>query len=131
MNFPKQKLLEFVRFLIVGGLCYLLGLALLYVFTEHLGLHYLVSLVIAMLILSTIGWAMNRSWAFRSTDPKWLAEAQRYVAANLSAWLITLALMALLVSGLGVNYLHASAVVAALMAIFNYLLHRHWSFRKK
>ena len=65
MNFPNQKLLEFVRFLVVGGLCYLLGLALLYVLTEHLGLHYLVSLVIAMLILSTIGWSMNRSWAFR------------------------------------------------------------------
>lgn len=131
MNFPKQKSLEFVRFLVVGGLCYLLGLALLYWFTEHLGFHYLLSLVIAMLILSIIGWAMNRNWTFRSIDPRWFAEAQRYLAANFSAWLLTFVLMALLVSGFGVNYLHASAVIAALMAVFNFLLHRHWSFRQK
>jgi len=131
MNVAKQKVLEFVRFLVVGGLCYLLGLALLYFFTDQLGLHYLVSLVIAMFVLSVIGWKMNRSWAFRSTDPNYLAEARRYVAANLSVWLITVALIALLVSGFGINYLHASAVVAALMAIFNYLLHRQWSFHKK
>jgi len=131
MDFPKQTVLEFARFLAVGGLCYLLGLALLYLFTEHLGLHYLVSLVIAMFIVSTIGWAINRNWTFKSINPQWLAEARRYLAANLSAWLITLALVALLVAGFGVNYLLASAIIAALMAVFNFLLHRHWSFRKK
>lgn len=131
MIFSNQTVSEFVRFVVVGGLCYLLGLALLYFFTEQLGLHYLVSLVIAMFILSTIGWAMNRTWTFQSADPQWLAEAKRYLAANISIWLITFALMALLVSGIGINYLQASAVVAAFMAIVNFLLHRHWSFRKQ
>ena len=131
MIFSNRTVNEFVRFVVVGGLCYLLGLALLYLFTEQFGLHYLVSLVVAMLILSAIGWAMNRNWTFQSVDPQWLAEAKRYLAANISIWLITLALMALLVSGFGINYLAASAVVAAGMAIVNFLLHRHWSFRKR
>lgn len=130
MNLSARSVNEFARFIIVGGLCYLLGLALLYFFTEKLGFHYLASLVIAMLILSAIGWALNRNWTFRSSDPQWLSEAKRYLAANVAAWMIAFALMALLVSGLGVNYLLANAVVAAMMAIVNFVLHRRWSFRQ-
>lgn len=116
------------RFLVVGGLCFLVNLFVLYVGTERIGLHYLVSMVISILIANTLGWVLNRKWTFGSTSIDWLAEYSRYLAVNLSSFLVSLVLMAVLVSGAGVHYLLASGGIAVVLTAFNFIAHRGWSF---
>lgn len=121
---------ELLRFAVVGTVCFLSGIASLYLLTDVVGLHYLISMSISLLIVSLLGWLLNRAWTFKSRSLQVKAEIGRYVAVNLAGYGATLVLMALLVSGLGIHYLGASVVVAILMMLVNYLAHKNWSFGK-
>lgn len=120
-----------MRFAVVGTLCFGVGIASLYVLTEFARVHYLLSMSIALVIVNLLGWALNRMWTFESSAPEKRQEFARYFAANLAGFGITLILMALLVSGFGVNYLLASMIVAALMMLTNFVVHKNWSFRHR
>lgn len=120
---------EGFRFLIIGGTCFLLGLLLVFVFTDHLKLHYLLSLSLALLVVNFVGWLLNRFWTFNVAPRRSLAEFLRYLLVNLAGFLITLGAVHLLVSQFGMHYLWASACVAVGMTIPNFFLHRHFSFR--
>jgi len=128
-NILKDR--RYYRFITIGGLCFLVNLATLYVATDLFGLHYLVSMVISILIANTLGWALNRRWTFSTTQMPALVEFSRYLSANIGLFAINLALMAILVSALNVHYLMASAILAVCMTILNFTIHRDWSFRKK
>ena len=123
--------MELVRFGFVGGLCFMLGLVLLFLFTDVVGWHYMWSLVVALLIVNVVGWFLNRVWTFGSDSRQVKTEFARYLTVNLGGAAITMMLMGVLVSGLGFHYLLASAVVGAGMMLVNYVIHRSWSFRMR
>jgi putative flippase GtrA len=116
------------RFAVVGAACFFLGTGSLYLLTDLAGLNYLVSLTFSMVIVNALGWLLNRLWTFKSRSVHRTAEIRRYFAASLLGSGITFALMALLVSGLGINYIVASAFVAVLMMLVNFMMHKNWSF---
>lgn len=118
---------QFLRFGVVGGLCFACGLLLVYVLTDLLQWHYLASTPVALVIVNLVGWALNRSWTFRVGRQRSLREFTRYLLVNLAAMAITTAAMALAVSVLGLHYLLACALVAGGMTIVNFVAHRLWS----
>lgn len=120
-----------VRFGVVGLSCYLCGLVLLYIFSGILGFHYLISMVLALLLVNFGGWAVNRKWTFKSDSANRGAEFFRYLAVNGVSSLLALALMALLVDGWKIHYLMASVWTAMAMMVINFLSHRHFSFMRK
>lgn len=126
----RERLLEprFARFVVVGGGCYLLGLALLYVSTGWLGVHYLVSMAVAMVVVNLAGWYLNRRWTFGMTNRQPVIELGKYFLVNGISFVATLGVMFILVSGIGINYLVASAITAVLMLLVNFVVHRAWTF---
>lgn len=112
----------------MGGACYCAGIVLLYLGTEKLGLHYLVSMAIALVLVNILGWLLNRRWTFLPSGSSPLTEFFRYFLANISGFFLTMLLMGILVSWLGVNYLLASALIALAMMFVNFFVHRYWSF---
>jgi putative flippase GtrA len=120
---------KLVRFASVGGGCYLLGLALLYVGTAYLGIHYLISMAAALVLVNLVGWYLNRKWTFGVANEQPATELGRYFLVNGMSFLATLGIMSILVSGAGINYLVASAIAAVFMVIFNFMIHGHWTFR--
>jgi len=118
-----------LRFLLVGGICFGINLVILYVGTGLLGFHYLASTVVSILITNIIGWLLNRNWTFDARHREPICQLFKYLSANSMSYFVSLGLMALLVSLLSINYLLASAIIAGLMALLNYMLHKNWSFR--
>lgn len=121
---------EIRRFVIVGGTCFTLGLGLLYLLTDHVGLNYLVSMALALVVVNFVGWLLNRLWTFGSTSDDRSGEFGRYLLVNLGSAGVTMVLMALLVSGLHMHYLVASVAVSIAMMFLSYFVHKQWSFRK-
>jgi putative flippase GtrA len=121
---------ELFRYIMVGGACYVAGLALLYLLTDTLGWHFMVSLALALLIMSIVGWFANRTVTFERSRLSRKQELLRYILVNAASSLITMSLMWMLVSKWGWHYLVASAIVAAGMTMGNFLLHRAWSFSR-
>jgi putative flippase GtrA len=121
---------RFVVFVLVGGVCLALNTIVLWMLTSVLGLHYLASTMIAFFALTPLGFWMNKILTFRTRREYARIELPRYFAAMATSFVLNLALMYLLVTGLGVWYLAASLVVAVLLVCFNFLASDRWSFRR-
>lgn len=123
-----MKETRLIRFVIVGGLCFVTNLAVLYVGTDLLGWHYLLSMAVSTVVANTLGWILNRLWTFWKSRRPWWVEYARYMSVSFSNSLISLLLMVLCVNVIGLHYLLSSAIIAILMLLFNYISHRDWSF---
>ena len=132
MNGARSRLptaLRFAAFCLVGGLCLALNTLTLWALTSGLGLHYLVSTVIAFSTITPFGFLLNKALTFRTHRRHVPVELPRYFAAMTASFLANLALMYLLVSVLGVWYVAASLLVAVTLVIVNFLTSDRWSFR--
>ncbi|HHV48281.1 MAG TPA: GtrA family protein [Rhodocyclaceae bacterium] len=125
---PKLKNKRVVRFVLIGGVCFLTNLAVLYVGTDILGWYYLLSMAVSIIVANSLGWLLNRNWTFPASRFSWWMEYGRYMSVSFSSTLISLLLMILCVSVFGMHYLLASASIALAMISFNFIVHRDWSF---
>jgi putative flippase GtrA len=124
-------LTKFATFAAVGGFCALLSLAILWLLTSWLGVHYLVSTMITFLITTPVGFWLNKILTFRTRREYARIEWPRYFLIMSVSFASSLALMYLLVSVLGLWYLLANVIVIGLLLVFNFLTHDRWSFRAK
>ena len=102
---------------------------MLWTLTSGLGLHYLLSTVVAFSTITPLGFLLNKVLTFRTRREYAVLELPRYVTAMAASFAANLALMYLLVSLLGLWYLPASLVVAATLLVVNFLASDRWSFR--
>jgi putative flippase GtrA len=61
----ESLLHQFSRYLVVGGLAFVVDFALLYVLTEFAGLQYLISAAIAFLFGLVANYGLSRLWVFK------------------------------------------------------------------
>jgi putative flippase GtrA len=120
--------MKFLRYAIIGGLCMLLNLAVLWLLTSVAGLHYLVSTMISFFTLTPVGFVLQKAVTFRTPRAAAPVEWPRYLVTMAASFAANLGLMYLLVSLLGVWYLAASVIVALLLLATNFLVNNHWSF---
>ena len=119
--------MKFLSYAVVGGACTMLNLALLWLLTSALGLHYLVSTMISF---------FSYPRGFLAAKAHYLSHAARacghrmarYFATMGSSFAANLGLMYVLVSLLGVWYLAASLIVTLLLLATNFLVNDRWSF---
>jgi len=129
---PQTRLalpLRFAAFAFVGGLCLVLNTLVLWALTSGLGIHYLVSTVIAFACITPLGFLLNKVLAFRTRREYARVELPRYVSAMAASFAANLGLMYVLVSLAGLWYLPASACVALLLLVANFIASDRWSFR--
>jgi putative flippase GtrA len=123
--------LKLLRFIAVGGFCFLLNLAVLYVGTDVIGLHYLVSMLASVAITTAASWLLNRIYTFKSKDPAKAREAGRFLRTTLMNMAIATLAMFIAVDFIGLNYLVSSALIAIVMTAWNFFAHNRWSFLKQ
>lgn len=120
--------MKFLTYAFVGGLCTLLNLAVLWLLTSGLGLHYLLSTMISFFSLTPVGFWLQKLVTFRTPRAAAGVEWPRYFVTMGSSFAANLGLMYLLVSILGVWYLVASLVVTVTLLAANFLANNFWSF---
>ena len=119
---------QLVRYGGVGLCCVGLNLAVLYVGTGLFGLHYIVSVAIAFGLVAPFGYWLHKVVAFRDKSPPTVAQAMRYLAGFTGGAVLNVAAMAILVDGLGVQYLLANLVVTGLYFVGSYGVQAFWTF---
>ena len=129
MSRPLALPARFSVFVLVGGFCLALNTAALWVLTSGIGLHYMLSTIIAFFAITPLGFLMNKVLTFRTRREYAPIELPRYFTAMAASFAANIALMYLLVSVLGVWYLAASLIVAVLLVSLNFLTSDRWSFR--
>lgn len=126
LTFPPSK---FFKFCVVGGTGAVLGLGLLYVFTEYLGLFYLLSLAIGWLIVSVVVYLGNCKYTFHSFQG--IKGFGKFITSRLGTTLGGFGLVAILTSGLNIHYMLSPILGTLIMTIFNFLISKRWIWHEK
>lgn len=118
---------ELARFLVVGGLSALANTLIIVALTELLGLPYLVSYALCFVMVTLLGFVLNRRWTFARGGSARRREVARYYLVTVLGTLVAMAVSRLLVA-IGLYYGLAVFLSAGVLAPVNFVAHRWFSF---
>ncbi|MGZ8191390.1 MAG: GtrA family protein [Methylococcaceae bacterium] len=120
---------NFVKFILIGGFCASLNLILFFVFTNLLGMHYILSLVALTIIVNSIGFYLNKRYTFKSAKKSFLYDLYKYHLVMLSSLMISILFMYLLVDILNFGHIYSFLTVTVIMTVYNFLVHNKWTYK--
>lgn len=106
------------RYMLVGLICAAIYNAII-IAGDMLGIHYMITLVVSVLILAPTAYTLHSLFTFERGMERMLF--LRFAGAMLAAFPINFALMVLLVSGLGLRVPVATLLCTGLLFGWNYL----------
>lgn len=119
---------QLFKFGVVGGSGYLINLAVFAVLSQALDVHHIPAAVGAFCVAVTNNFLWNRHWTFQAADGHAGFQAARFFAVSLGALYFNLAVLELLVSGLGVAEVPSQAVAVAAAMPVNFVGNKMWTF---
>lgn len=119
--------LQLFKFGLVGGVGYLINLAVFALLTG-LGVHHLIAAVGAFCVAVTNNFVMNRYWTFEPGKGPAHFQAARFFAVSLASLGLNLAVLQLLVANNVTGDLTAQAIAVAVAMPFNFLGNKLWTF---
>lgn len=78
-----SKLPQFFKFFLIGGSAAVADLAILYVLTEFAGLHYLESVVIGFVVVTSAAFYVHKRFTFQCSRSDQFRQYASFVAINL------------------------------------------------
>lgn len=121
--------LQLVRFGLVGGVGFIVNVAIYALLVHGFGLWYLAANVVAWLVAVTNNFVLNRHWTFDARGGRAHKQAVRFLLVSLVAEGFSLAVLSALVEGAGFDKVVAQAVAVAGSMPLNFLGNKLWSFR--
>ncbi len=121
--------LQLVRFGLVGGVGFVVNLAVYTLFVHSAGVDYRVASVVAWLVAVLNNFVLNRHWTFDARGGRARFQAIRFLLVSLVAEAFSLALLTLFVQGAGFAQVPAQALAVGASMPLNFLGNKLWSFR--
>ena len=121
--------LQLMRFGIVGGVGFVVNVAVYTLFVHSVGLDYRAANVVAWLVAVVNNFLLNRHWTFDARGGRAHAQAVRFLLVSLVAEAVSLLLLTALVQGAGIAKVPAQALAVAASMPLNFLGNKLWSFR--
>jgi putative flippase GtrA len=121
--------LQLVRFGLVGGMGFVINLAVYALCVHALGIDYHLAAVAAWLVAVVNNFVLNRHWTFDARAGRAHFQALRFLAISLVALGFSLLLLMLLVESAGIAKVPAQALAVAASMPLNFLGNKLWSFR--
>lgn len=123
---------QFFKYIVVGGLAFSVDFASLYLLTELLKQHYLLSASIGFLLGLLVNYCLCLLWIFdyRAIKNPW-HEFVIFSAIGLAGLIINNALLYTLTEWAEIYYLASKMMAAILILLFNFILRRHILFMRR
>jgi len=126
-----ENWLQLVRFGLVGGIGFVVNLAVYAVCVHGAGVDYHVANVVAWLVAVLNNFVLNRHWTFDAADGRAHAQAVRFLLVSLVAEALSLLLLTLFVESAGVAKVPAQALAVGCSMPVNFLGNKLWSFKRE
>jgi putative flippase GtrA len=121
--------LQLVRFGLVGGIGFVVNLAVYTLSVHAIGIDYRAANVAAWLVAVLNNFVLNRHWTFDAGAGRARHQAIRFLLVSLVAEAFSLLLLTLFVESVGVAKVPAQALAVAASMPLNFLGNKLWSFR--
>ncbi len=123
--------LQLVRFGLVGGLGFVVNLAVYAVVVHDAGVEYRVASVAAWMVAVANNFFWNRHWTFDAREGVAHHQAMRFLLVSFITEIVSLLLLTLLVESGGMSKVPAQAIAVAAATPLSFLGNKLWSFRAK
>jgi putative flippase GtrA len=125
----RHKLL---RYLMSGGSATAVNFAVLYVLTEKVGFHYLVSVVFAFMTALCVSFVLQKFWTFKDVTKEGVhRQAVIYGFVAIVNTGINVFLVYLLVEYGGLHYMFAQFFSSGFIAFESYFIYQLFIFKKR
>ncbi len=124
-----ENWLQLVRFGLVGGVGFVVNVAVYTLFVHSVGVDYRLANIVAWLVAVINNFVLNRHWTFDARGGRARWQAIRFLLVSLLAEAFSLALLTLFVEVAGVAKVPAQALAVAGSMPLNFLGNKLWSFR--
>jgi putative flippase GtrA len=121
--------MQLVRFGVVGASGYAVNLVVFALLVHAGSVDYKLAAVAAFVVALSNNFVWNRLWTFRASGGHAGFQAVRFCVVSLVAFGFNLAVLYLLVEGLGVSAVPAQALAIAAATPLNFVGNKLWSFR--
>lgn len=122
--------MELVRFGAVGASGYVVNLAVFAAAVHGAGFDYRIAAVLAFLVAVANNFFWNRHWTFDARDGHAGFQAARFFVVSVGAFLVSFAVLELMVVVVGATEVLAQAVAIVVATPFNFVGNKLWSFRQ-
>lgn len=125
----ESTLSQAIKYLFVGGFCTIVDIGLLFLFTEYLNIHYILSGTLSFVTGVTINYFMCTGWIFKESKIKNKGmEFLLYLFVSFIGLGINLCILWLLTSIIGTYFIISKLIAIAVTLTWNfcsrkYLLH--------
>jgi putative flippase GtrA len=114
--------IQLFRYVIVGGISFIVDYSLLFVLTEHVGLHYIVSATISFIAGLIVNYTISTSWIFRNSKlSNTTVEFIIYGAIGVVGLFLNNILLYLFTDILHIHYMLSKLITAALVMGWNFV----------
>lgn len=118
----KKLMGQILKFGVVGGLAFLIDYSILYVLTEFVGLHYLISGGISFTIAVIFNYLMSIFWVFETKkDQNKTSQFIIFIILSIIGLGINQVVIWVLVEKLLIHYMIAKIAAAAIVMVYNFV----------
>lgn len=122
-------IIQFVKYIFVGGIAFLFDFGTLYILTEYGGLHYLASAVVAFIIGLNVNYFLAKFLVFKDSKITNIKKEYFYVVCiSLSALLLNQVLLFIFTDKLGIYYLNSKIITTIILLFYNFIIRKVFIF---
>lgn len=135
-KFPRKSLAgQFLRYLVTGGLAFVVDFGLFALCLYTFGWHYLLANLVGLVAGLVLNYAMSIVWVFtacrRTLEKQKTVEFFLFTLVGIAGVGINESLMYLMVHGLSLNEMMSKVVAAVLVLMWNFGARKLLLFKKK
>lgn len=119
----------FFLYLIYGGLATVVDWGVFALSVYGLGIHYALSVTLSFTAGSITNFSLNKYFNFKNNYKKVHVQFMAYLIVAIIGLVVTLGFMWFFIELLRMNDFIARIITTALVLIYNYLGHKHFTFR--
>lgn len=119
---------QLFKFMIVGGIGFIINAAILYILTEKLNIYYMISALISLQCSIPVQFILNNTWTFK--DKLSFKKFIKYESLSAAGVFLYYIILILLTELLGVYYLISSLLATFIVFLFNYHNSKKYVWKK-
>ena len=125
----KRKTKKFLKYNLAGSFQFLSDLFLLWFLTDVIGVYYLISASISVVISSVIGYNLNRKYVFYKSKRKFLQGYSIFLIITIIKIFAIIGILFFFVDVLKINYLIGRVLTGLIIVGLMYIIHTKLTFK--
>lgn len=120
---------ELLLYLVFGFLTTVVNILVYFIFTDLLGIHYLISNVMAWFLSVLFAYVTNRIWVFESKNSNILKESLLFFSGRIFSGIVDTGLMYLFIDILTIGDFISKIVIQIIVVVLNYVISKSVVFK--